>query len=301
MPPVIGSGFRLGREKEIVMWKSVSISCLCLLSIGTFTISLSRSSIAFPVTAYPIVAEEEDFQIDIKRLITMRSHSLDELLTLSNQLEQKWSRIDWDRYAQVMIYVCSEIANRGLNNERVREETERFAKLALSHSRSYKWEHESDLVGWLGYQRSSAKEVDWLRERREKTTLWLHAWQRLDREIDPTFNTNDRSKLPSLRVYPPVETGLPAGTPPSAIKDSRLRARYEAAIAENNKKAKRVEQQLPLVSHGPAFKTQAELWLIQAYSQQPHRTAELKRFLDLYVRDTTTRQRILKEVEKNSK
>jgi hypothetical protein len=283
------------------MWKAVSLSCLCLLYLGTLTISLSRPSSTLSRTGGKFVVVEDDYESDIKRLIALRSHSLDELLTLADQLERKWSRISWDHYARVMVYVCSEIANHGLNNERVREQTEHFARVALSHSRFYSWEHESDLVGWLGYQRSSAKEAVWLHERREKTTLWLRVWQRLDREIDPTFNTNDRSRLPSPRVYPPVETGLPAGTPPSAIKDLRVRARYEAAIAENNRKAKAVQQQLPLVSHGPAFKAQAERWLIQAYSQPPFRNAELKRFLDIYVYDKSTRQRILSEVEKNSK
>ena len=282
------------------MRKTLSISSLCLLFFTTFTIPLSRSSITLSVTTHVITAQN-DFQSDIKRLIALRSHSVDEVLTLANELEQKWSRIDWDHYAQVMIYVCSEIANHGLNNARVREQTEHFARLALSHSRSYSWEHQSDLVGWLSYQRSSSKETDWLRERREKTVLWLQAWQRLDHEIDPRFDANDRSKLPSLRVYPPAETGLPPGAPPSAIKDERLRARYEAAIAENNRKAKRVEQQLPLVSHGPVFRTQAERWLIQAYSQPPFRNVELKRLLVVYIHDATARLRIVEEVQKNSK
>lgn len=283
------------------MWKPVCISFLCLAFLsGIVTNSFARPASSFTAAANSF-SQTNDYESDVKRLIALRSHPLDELLTLANELERKWSRINWDHYARVMIYVCSEIANRGLNNKRVREQTEQFARLALSHSRFYSWDQESDLVRWLAYQRSSANEAAWLRERREKTTLWLHAWQRLDREVDPTFDTNDRSQLPSLRVYPPIATGLPPGTPPSAIKDLRLRTEYEAAIAENNRKAKKVQQQLPLVSSGPAFKAQAERWLIQAYSQPPFRNAELTRFLDSYVHDKTTGQRILSEVEKNSK
>src|SRR5207237_5477367 len=106
------------------MWKTVSLSCLFLLYLGTLTISLSRPSNTFNRTARKFVIVEDDYESDIKRIIGLRSHSLDELLTLADQLEQKWSRINWDHYAQVMVYVCSEIANRGLNNERVREQTE---------------------------------------------------------------------------------------------------------------------------------------------------------------------------------
>lgn len=275
------------------MWKTLSISFLCLAYLN----AMHTNSFAHQASAF----RRGDYESDVKRLIALRSHPLNELLALANQLERKWSGSNWDRYAQLMSHVCSEIANRGLNDKRVREQSEHFARLALFHSRFYSWQYQSDLVGCLGSQRSSSKETVWLRERREKTALWLHTWQRLDQETDPTFDINDRSAQPSMRVYPPVETGLPAGTPPSAIKDLRLRAKYEAAIADNNHKATRVEQQLPLVSHGPAFKIQAERWLIQAYSQPPFRNAELKRMLDVYLHDNTIRQRIMREVEKDSK
>lgn len=248
-----------------------------------------------------IVVSENDYQADINRLIALRSHPLNELIGLANQLEAKWRQVDWNSYARIMIGVCSEISNRGLNNEQIREHSERFARIALSHSHLFLWEHESMLVGWLGYQRSDSDVNVWLRERREKAKLWLHALQRLEKETDPRFNINNRKNLPSMRVSPPSETGLPAGTPPSSIKDPHLRAKYEAAIAENKRKSKRVDQQLPLLLHGPQFKTRAERWLIQAYSQPPVRTAELRRYLTIFVQDEKIRQRILSEVEKNSK
>lgn len=250
-------------------------------------------------TARLIVDSENDYQADINRLIALRSHPLNELIGLANQLEAKWRQVDWNSYARIMIGVCSEISNRGLNNEQIREHSERFARVALSHSHLFLWEHESMLVGWLGYQRSDSDNV-WLRERREKAKLWLHALQRLEKETDPRFNINNRKNLPSMRVSPPYETNLPPGSPPSAIKDPALRAKYESAIAENKRKSQRVEKQLPLLLHGPQFKTRAERWLIQAYSQPPVRTAELKSYLTIYVQDQKIRQRILSEVENNS-
>lgn len=295
------------------MRKTVSLSFLCLVFLSgiltfarpssTFSVSASRLSPknSGNRAAYLTVISEDDYQSDIHRLIALRSHPLDELLALSNQLEGKWRRINWDQYARVMIYVCSEISNRHLNDERVREQSEHFARVALSHSSMYSWEHQADLVGWLGYQRSSANEDAWLRERREKTELWLQTWQRLEKQTDPRFDINDRKNQPSMQVYPPFETGLPPGTPSSAIKDPVLRGKYEAAIADNKRKSERVEQQLPLRLHGPAFKAQAERWLIQAYSQAPVRNAELKRLLGIYLQDGMTRQRILSEVEKSAK
>lgn len=241
-----------------------------------------------------------EYEEDLNRLIALRSGSFEELLDFSNQLERKWRRIDWNQYARLMLHVCSEISNRGLNDSRLRLESERFARIALSHSAMFSWESQSDLVEALGYQRFSLPDAAWVRERREKTELWLQAWRRLEKEFDPTFDVNDRKSLPGLKVMPPFATGLPAGTPPSAIKDPKLRAQYEAAIADNNKKAERVNRQLPLHAHAPSFKARAERWLVQAYSQQPRRIGELKRYLQVYVRDYKASERILKRIETNT-
>ncbi|HET6975595.1 MAG TPA: hypothetical protein VFI24_04685 [Pyrinomonadaceae bacterium] len=50
----------------------------------------------------------------------------------------------------------------------------------------------------------------------------------------------------------------------------------------------------------PRSEPKPERWLVQAYSEPPFRNTELKRFLDIYVHDKTTRQRILSEVEKTA-
>jgi len=300
------------RRNQTMRVKLVFLSILWLAAFGGLTESFARSKevLAGADSAssfkrgdggHLIVGSENDYQADINRLIKLRSHPLNELIGLASQLEAKWRQLDWNSYARIMIGVCSEISNRGLNNEQIREQSERFARVALSHSHLFLWEHESMLVGWLGYQRSDSDVNVWLRERREKAKYWLHALRRLEKDRDPSFDINDRRNQPSMRVSPPYETNLPPGSPPSAIKDPVLRARYESAIAENKRKSQRVEQQLPLLLHGPQFKTRAERWLIQAYSQPPTRTEELKRYLSIYVQDKTSRQRILSEVEKSSR
>jgi hypothetical protein len=286
------------------MLKNFSIGILCLaLYSGTMSDSFAyygKPLIGLADGSYSS-AQENDYQTDIDRLIALRSHSLGELIALASELEAKWRRIDWTLYAGIMAHVCSEISNRGLNNEQVREQSEHFAKIALSHSDMYSWQDESGLVGCLQYKRSHPDMNAWLRDRREKTELWLHALQRLEKESDPAFDINDSKNRPSMQVFPPRETNLPPGSPPSAIKDPRLRAKYEAAIADNKRKSQKAIQQVPLLLHGPPFRVRAESWLVQAYSQAPARNAELRRYLEVYVRDYKTRQRILSEVEKASK
>lgn len=297
------------------MLKTLFVSILCL----AFVDGIINDSFAHPPrpfsgvisrlsgkadcdrAAYRIVVLGNDYQTDIDRLIALRSSSLDELLALANELEIKWRQIDWNQYARVMMHVCSEISNRKLNDVRVRQQSEHFALIALSHANMFLWEYQSSLVGWLGYRSSSTNANAWLRERRQKAALWLQTWRRLESQTDRSFDINDRKSLPAIRVSPPYETNLPAGSPPSAIKDPHLRAKYEVAIADNKKKSQRVDQQLPLLLHGPSFKARAEHWLIGCYSLPPARNAELKRYLEIYVHDDKTRQRILGEVERNSK
>jgi len=242
-----------------------------------------------------------EFESDYQQLDALRSQPLKEVIAFADKLEAKWRRLNWNQYARMMLHVCSEILNRRVNDPDLRNASEHYARLALSHSSMFLWEHEANLVEALGYQRFSLSDAEWLRARREKVRLWLHAWHRLEEQFDPTFDVNDRKNRPLLHVWPPLETGLPPGTPPSAIKDPQLRAQYEATLAENKRKTQRANEQLPLMARGPSFRKYAEYAVIQFYSQTPFRNAELRRYLYAYLKGAAARQRILGAVEKNTK
>lgn len=171
------------------MLKTLSVSILCLAFVDgiindsfahprrPFTGSAARffSKGNCDRTLHQIEVPGNDYQTDIDRLVALRSHSLDELLALANELEIKWRQIDWNQYARVMMRVCSEISNRKLNDVRVQQQSEHFALVALSHSQMFLWEYQSSLVGWLGYRLSSSNSA-WPRERRQKAVLWLQTW-----------------------------------------------------------------------------------------------------------------------------
>lgn len=303
-------GDTMDAKREGMRLMCVIVSALCLaFTVGVIADPGGNSTRRVPEAPQRYASGDEfdqpprhsrsDSEADIQRLIALRNRPLEELLTLANQLERKWRRPDWNQYARVMRYVCSEISNRGLNDPRVREQRRRFARIALTHVSMYSWDDEAALVRALGYERPATDNL-WVRERREATGFWLRAWRRLERERDPSYDPNDRKNNVS-RVYPPVETGLPLGTPPSAIKDPKLRAKYQAAIAENNRKSQKAAHQIPLIRGGPAFKSRAEYVLIYMYSQPPFRNTELKRFLESYIKDAAARKRILDAVEKNTK
>jgi hypothetical protein len=243
----------------------------------------------------------DGYEADVQRLIALRSRPQEELLALAAELEGKWRKINWTQYAQMMTHVCSEIVNYRLNDAHLRQQSEHYAVLALSHSKMIAWPDQSELVFALGYQRSSETVEGWLHERREKTQHWLEAWHRLEIETDPGYDLNDRRNRPAIRVLPPDESGLPPGAPPSAIRDPKLRRQYEIAIAENQRKAEKALKQMRLQTDGPFFKSSAEHVLVELYSQQPYRTNELKQYLQVYVRDAGAKQRIVNAVAKKVK
>jgi hypothetical protein len=275
---------------------------ICFARLRSDVASHVRSSLStvWDSKSVSSVRPKDDYQNDVDQLLALRSHALDDLIAFAGHLEIKWRRVDWNQYARIMIYVCSEIANRGLNDVHVRKQTEHFAFLALTHSKMFQWEYQSSLVGWFSYQRWSSTDGAWLSERREKAELWLQAWRRLERETDPSFDIKDPKNRPGSRVLPPEPQLLP-GSPVSAVKDPRLRAQYQAAITYNQKKSEKMLKQFPLQTQGPSFKARAERVLIQLYSQPAFRITELKQYLETYVKDATVRERILDAVKKNTK
>jgi hypothetical protein len=78
----------------------------------------------------------------------------------------------------------------------------------------------------------------------KKLDILFHAWQRMERETDPDY-TPKYDVSDAIGVMPPAEalghTTVPGIYPemdPALITDERIRAKYVAAIEENNRKAR---------------------------------------------------------------
>jgi hypothetical protein len=135
---------------------------------------------------------------------------------------------------------------------------------------------------------------EWAQDRSERVKHWLHAWQRLEKEINRNFNFSNR---PQLNVLPPAGYG-PAGIAPESIKDSKARAEYESAIAANKKKIAEYNKQWQLRQLDSYFTPYASQFIIEAYSKPPYNLAELKEYLDGYLANETLKARIVNEVKK---
>jgi hypothetical protein len=101
-----------------------------------------------------------------------------------------------------------------------------------------------------------------------------------------------------LNVAPPAGTGLPAGVAPEAIKDPKLRAEYETALAANAAKSRNYNDQQWLQLNAPSFFKEAENYVVNAYKKPPPNLPQLERLLSSSIPDEQARKRIMESVTK---
>jgi hypothetical protein len=131
-------------------------------------------------------------------------------------------------------------------------------------------------------------------ELRTKVDLLFHAWRRMEQDIKPDFNFAD---LPAINVQPPVVPGqgVFSGMDPMDIKDSRLRAEYQAAIEKNRAKAEEFNRQFDLRERKAPFIDEAEAFILSALKTDPSVEGAVISNLSL-VRDNEARERVLAKV-----
>jgi hypothetical protein len=143
------------------------------------------------------------------------------------------------------------------------------------------------------YLSGAIQGLDWSKRRQERAGHWFQVWQQLEKETNKRFDFYD---LPRANVQPPRATGLPAGVAPEAINDAKLRQQYEAAIADNARKADRYRERRLLHDMEKRVAQKAEDYLVWAYSSPPFHNEELRAYLDEYVADKSLRERIMDQV-----
>lgn len=234
----------------------------------------------------------DEYDATLRRLDALvRDNDRAGIIKIADELEAEWGRVGGDPFGRAML----EISNLLANNFRDYPSSEKYAVQALSHSSTFSLRLETQL---LGFVRRDLKLTtrDWPKERSTKTQLWLHAWGRLEREINRNFNFNDR---PFLNIAPPSETGLPAGVSPEAIKDPALRRRYKAAIADNTKKSIEFNRQFELKYLDGILPKNAQEYLVRVYTKPPRNDLQLNNYLITYGISQPIRERILNEVRKD--
>jgi hypothetical protein len=92
---------------------------------------------------------------------------------------------------------------------------------------------------------------------------------------------------------------VPSGSSPQSIKDPKLRAEYESAVARNSAKARQYNDQYWIKTNSPSFYKEVERYLVDAYARPPSSLSELQQLLLKYVSDESVRARVLQEIQKS--
>jgi hypothetical protein len=212
---------------------------------------------------------------------------------------EAWKQGRMDDYGNMMLTAVQTLASEPFGDNRQYELAQHYARICLEKAGRIPLEAEVRLVRHIEadfVMPSAPKGEEWAQQRTADLKLWFQAWKRVHDAIDPRWNPND---LPQANVAPPPAAQMPAGVVPEAIKNPRLRAEYEAAIAANQRKAERYNQQYVARKLKKRFFPKAERYIIAAYSRPPFNMKELQRNLMRYVPDTVTRKKITDAVETN--
>jgi len=212
------------------------------------------------------------------------------LAAAGDAAERTWAEAGGEYYGLLML----EMSNLTSNYFGDFPLSQKYSAQGLARADTLSLRLETGLLSFLtrDLDRKNSPQK-WVAERSTKVKLWLHAWARLEHGIDRNFNFNNR---PSLNITPPRETALPSGVAPEAIRDAKLRAKYEAALAANNKKAREYNCQYELRSLNETFPERVKQYLARVYSEPPYNVAEVKRHLTSYKISHAAKQKVLAEV-----
>lgn len=241
----------------------------------------------------------QEYDEDVRTLEVVRtSRNLDQLEQTIERTSAKWKLKDrqyFQYYFQYYMYAACGVLSSYTVGDPTRQAL-LLNTLAMSELRSgdLSLADQARFVEFLSMDPPDITQEAWKRLRAEKAALWLATWQRIVASVVPGFDFAD---LPMVNVAPPDAAGLRAGISPDDVKDPRLRAEYEKAIAANSAKTIRFSEQYWLQQNAPPFRASAERYLVRAYSRPPNDLAELERLLVKHVNDAAVRKRILDAVK----
>jgi hypothetical protein len=265
-----------------------------------FTLLLVQGGPAATVHSETRLAQEQEVQNDLHRdLVQLDSYlayrNLDTLESVVNQKATEWQEKDRNSFIAYMSKACSLLSSYDVGDISKRASLLSKYAIRVLMSGDLPLSDQVQFVEFLMFDPPTLDETSWRSLREQKAELWLVARRRVAKSTDSTFDFEDR---PFLNVPTPARSGARAGSSPDSIKDPKLRAEYETAIAQNSAKIQRYNDQYWLKRNAPDFYKNVERYLVDAYSRPPADSAQLERLLSQYVDDNGVRTRILEEVRK---
>jgi len=237
---------------------------------------------------------QDDLHRDLFELDSYLSYrDLDTLESVVNRKATEWQEKDRNSFIAYMSKACSLLSSYDVGDISKRASLLSKYAIRVLTSGDLSLRDQVQFVEFLMFDPPTLDETSWRSLREQKTELWLAARRRVAKSVDPTFDLEDR---PFLNVPTPAGSGARAGSSPESIKDPKLRAEYQIAVAQNSAKAQRYNDQYWLKRNAPHFYEETERYLVNAYSRAPADLAQVERLLSQYGDDSALRGRILEEL-----
>jgi len=224
--------------------------------------------------------------------------TLPDLISEVDEIEKQWGANGGERYGLLFQEFLSALGTSRIidHNPDTLDISQKYAVIALKNADSYDLETEWSFLRYLRYPMGPIKLDGLGTERRlADVKLWLHALHRLESEKDKNFDPNETG--PMNAEPPPGANGYP-GMSPDRIKDPILRAQYEKAINENNRKIRYMNHQFKLLQHEPSIIRDAVKYISRMYAQEPSNIQELTVLLRNYKISSELSKNIINQTEK---
>jgi hypothetical protein len=242
---------------------------------------------------------KSQFDVDLATVNRLRdARDLLGLVRIADEIEVKWPTISTEYYAWLMVNVVNSLHSYRFTHPNQDAFAIKYTEIALQKGNDLPLDAEVQLALFLGlgpeYANGQMKQDQWLQDRRERAAFILHAWRRLESEMDPAFNPKNR---PISKVMPPPGYG-PAGIAPQSIKDPQVRAKYQADFEAHQRRLEEYFKQESLRRSYATFRNLAETFIVDAYSQPPSDVEELGTLLENSDLSLGIRQELIDKVAK---
>lgn len=246
-------------------------------------------------------SSRDEFLVDRAQIIDLRDHGdVNAVTSLAEATRLKWAEKDKERYAILMLTICSSLRSTRLAGPRAAGLARQYALSTLRDANEISLETELQLIGQVTSdllpQRAPAGN-DWLLRRKEDVAVRLHGWNRLEQAIDRSWDPNEFWSL--VRPRPPLDVPWVTGNPPEVIRDPNVRAEYVAALEESRRQVEYHNTQRRLRRLKSYFTPLAARYIARVYSIPPFNTEELRRLLNEYGMAPAVRAEILDLVNEN--
>ena len=231
---------------------------------------------------------------ELNRLI--ESRDLNGLVQLMHKIQNKKD----SNYSYLLADICSTFNSYDFKLEKQYLYARNCSKKILLDNSELPINIEQKMIenlqGVEEYRAGLVSENEWEADRSERIKLLLHLWNRLQNNLDRTFDVSNIENKPISNV--PVPGPYKPGTNPKDIKEPEIRIKYEELIKVNSLKAKKYNLQTQLQKLDKTLPNFIEDFLIQMYSVSSYDVNKLKKDIAPFNFGKEESEKIINEINK---